>query len=81
MFQTLSFRVQAVSDDNQRKSEALVLLMVKDINDHTPIFSEQVKKISFPTYLSYIKIIIIINKKIDFQDFCTWIYFEGFKSK
>ncbi|XP_075230581.1 cadherin-related family member 1-like [Lycorma delicatula] len=38
---TLSFRVQALSDDQQRVSVALVLLIVEDINDHTPQFLEQ----------------------------------------
>lgn len=41
-YQTLSFRVQALSDDQQRVSVALVLLIVEDINDHTPQFLEQV---------------------------------------
>ncbi|RZF46512.1 hypothetical protein LSTR_LSTR009294 [Laodelphax striatellus] len=38
---TLSFRVQAISEDLQRTSEALVLLIVQDINDHSPKFSQK----------------------------------------
>ncbi|KAG8278461.1 hypothetical protein J6590_019089 [Homalodisca vitripennis] len=39
---TFSFRVHAVSDDRLRKSEALVLFTIKDINDHAPQFPQQI---------------------------------------
>lgn len=44
-FQTFSFRVQAISEDKQRKSEALVILTVNDVNDHAPVFDSDVSTI------------------------------------
>lgn len=41
-FQSLSFQVQAVSDDKSRTSEATVVIQVEDINDNSPQFSQEV---------------------------------------
>ncbi|PSN50227.1 hypothetical protein C0J52_07794 [Blattella germanica] len=38
---SLSFQVRAIADDNKRISEATVIINVEDINDNSPLFSQE----------------------------------------
>lgn len=76
MLQTFSFRVHAVSDDRLRKSEALVLLTIKDTNDHAPQFSEQVRLVCVLIF-NITKVSILpygCLKKADFEFIKSPIY-------
>lgn len=45
-WQKFSFMVYAISEDEQRRSDARVIINIQDINDHEPEFQYKVGKIN-----------------------------------